>query len=514
MVAMDRMDRHRAFQLQALAAITLVVGVFLALLQVIPVPSTRTAAVPRTAPAVGTAQFDVTYCIADGFELKMDVYSPPGKSATLMPALLYVHGGGWTEGSKSWVDRILSSAELMERGYVVAAIDYRLAPEYRWPAQIEDVKCAVRYLRANASTYGIDPDRIGVWGESAGGHLVSMLGLAGPDVGFEGTGGYPDVSSRVQAVIDMFGPTDFTVFDVEDPYYALMSWFLMGAKADKAMVERISPVTYASKDDPPFLIFHGDKDPLVSPSHSRTLYERLRAAGVPVDLVMVENAGHVFYPTGGPTSLSMPQIKEVAISFFDHTLGGAERLPDAGASRYFPETGRTVRGKFLDYWATHGGTEQFGYPISGEVTERSGADMQLYTMQYFERAVLEYHPGEPGGDVIASLLGSFRYKQIYRNGDPPQVPNTSPGSKYFPETGKRLGGPFLEYWQAHGGIAGQGYPISDELQEKNNLDGKLYTVQYFERAVFEFHPENPSPHNVLLSQLGTLKRQEKLCCKE
>jgi hypothetical protein len=211
----------------------------------------------------------------------------------------------------------------------------------------------------------------------------------------------------------------------------------------------------------------------------------------------------------------MPQIKEAAMSFFDHTLGQAEQLPDAGASRYFPETGKSVRGKFLDYWATHGGMEQFGYPISGEMTERSGADMQLYTMQYFERGVLEYHPHEPGGgDVVASLLGSFRYKHIYWNGDPPQVPNASPGSIYFAETGKRLGGPFLDYWQAHGGIATQGYPISDELQEKNDLDGKLYTVQYFERAVFEFHPENPSPHNVLLSQLGTRRQEEKLCCKE
>jgi hypothetical protein len=107
--------------------------------------------------------------------------------------------------------------------------------------------------------------------------------------------------------------------------------------------------------------------------------------------------------------------------------------------------------------------------------------------------------------VLLSLLGAFRYKQEYPNGAPGQVPNAGPGSVLFRETGKRVGGAFLKYWQEHGGLAQQGLPISDEFQEKSDLDGKTYTVQYFERAVFEYHPENTPPYDVLLSQLGTFR---------
>ena len=105
---------------------------------------------------------------------------------------------------------MLSAADLTARGYVVAAIDYRLAPQYKWPAQIEDVKCAVRYLRTNAATYGIDPSRIGSWGESSGAHLASMLGVTDPSAGFEGKEGKLDQSTTVQVVVDMCGPTDFS----------------------------------------------------------------------------------------------------------------------------------------------------------------------------------------------------------------------------------------------------------------------------------------------------------------
>src|SRR5207253_7695708 len=135
-----------------------------------------------------------------------DVYLPTVRVSGPSPVVMYVHGGGWTSGDKSWVDGVLKESEFTGRGYLVAAVNYRLAPQYRWPAQIEDVKCAVRYLRANAATYNIDPNRIGAWGTSAGGHLVALMGLAGPDAGLEGKGGNPDQSSRVQAVVDMFGP--------------------------------------------------------------------------------------------------------------------------------------------------------------------------------------------------------------------------------------------------------------------------------------------------------------------
>jgi hypothetical protein len=180
------------------------------------------------------------------------------------------------------------------------------------------------------------------------------------------------------------------------------------------------------------------------------------------------------------------------------------------ASRLFPETGKTVRGLFLDYWTRHGGLAQQGYPISEETQEKSDTDGKVYTVQYFERAVFEYHPENASpNDVLLSLLGVFRYNSKYPTGAPGQQPNNSAASILFPETGKRIGRSFLAYWQSHGGLAQQGYPISDEFNEKSDLDGKVYQVQYFERAVFESHPENRPPHDVLLSQLGTFRYRAK-----
>jgi hypothetical protein len=146
--------------------------------------------------------------------------------------------------------------------------------------------------------------------------------------------------------------------------------------------------------------------------------------------------------------------------------------------------------------------------------ETSDLDGKTYTVQYFERAVFEYHPEYAGTpyEVLLSQLGTFRYRQKYPDGSPPpgQTPNTSPGSVLFPQTGRRLGGVFLDYWQAHGGLEQFGYPISDEFMEVSELDGRVYRVQYFERAVFEYHPEYAgTPYEVLLSQLGTFRYRQK-----
>jgi|GEM_PF-5305517 len=182
-----------------------------------------------------------------------------------------------------------------------------------------------------------------------------------------------------------------------------------------------------------------------------------------------------------------------------------------GSSRRFPETGKTVRGSFLKYWTEHGGLAQQGYPISDEMQEQSETDGKTYTVQYFERAVFELHPeNRPPHDVLLSLLGNFEYNRKYPSGAPDQQPNRASGSTLFRETGKRVGGKFLAYWRNNGGLAQQGYPISDEFIEKSELDGRLYRVQYFERAVFEFHPEKAgTPYEVLLSQLGTFRYQDK-----
>jgi hypothetical protein len=180
------------------------------------------------------------------------------------------------------------------------------------------------------------------------------------------------------------------------------------------------------------------------------------------------------------------------------------------ATRTFPETGKTTSGLFLEYWDAHGGLSQQGYPISGMFGEVSDLNGQPYTVQYFERAVFEYHPeNQPPFNVLLSQLGTFQYKRKYKDGAPNQQPNTSAGSVVFPETGKRVGGKFLAYWREHGGLAQQGLPISEEFVEKSDLDGKEYLVQYFERAVLEYHPENQPPFDVLLSQLGTFQYKRK-----
>jgi hypothetical protein len=178
--------------------------------------------------------------------------------------------------------------------------------------------------------------------------------------------------------------------------------------------------------------------------------------------------------------------------------------------RTFTETGNTVCGKFLAYWDGHGGLAQQGFPISGELQEVSPTDGKSYTVQYFERAVFELHPENAApNDLLLSLLGVFLYQSRYPSGAPGQQANNDAGSVLFNETGKRVGGRFLDYWQNHGGLAQQGFPISDEFMEISSLDGKTYLVQYFERAVFEYHPEQQPEYQVLLSQLGTFRYHEK-----
>ena len=189
--------------------------------------------------------------------------------------------------------------------------------------------------------------------------------------------------------------------------------------------------------------------------------------------------------------------------------GPPATIPGDG-TRAFPETGKAVRGIFLDYWQRNGGLPQQGFPISEIITETSELNNRAYAVQYFERAVFEYHPqNQAPFDVLLSQLGTFQYRKKYPQGAPNQRPNTASGSQLFAETGKRVGGRFLEYWRANGGLAQQGFPISDEFQEKSDLNGQTYTVQYFERAVFEYHPQNQAPFDVLLSQLGTFQYRQK-----
>lgn len=174
-------------------------------------------------------------------------------------------------------------------------------------------------------------------------------------------------------------------------------------------------------------------------------------------------------------------------------------------SRYFPETKHTVEGAFLAYWNKNGGIPQFGYPLSEAFVGQSNYDGKNYVMQYFERSLFEWHPEYVGTqyEVLLGALGKIMYDYRYPKGAPGQTPWNLPGSVSVPETGKTLGGLFYQYWQKHGGLLQQGYPISDPFMEVSRIDGKPYLVQYFQRAVFEYHPEFANTiYAVQLSPLG------------
>jgi len=286
-------------------------------------------------PQAGTVT-TVTYCTQDGTDLAMDLYQPPAGAAHPAPVALYVHGGGLALGDRKPTGLGASLANhagallpqlrtvLNQRGFVVASIDYRLPPLSRWPAQVQDAKCAVRFLRAHAGALGIDPGRIGAWGSSGGGTLVALLGLAGPAAGFD-HGPWPDQSSSVQAVVDMFGPSDLTNLADSAPFPRTIARLALGGSA---MVRRsASPLTYVPADRgtagvvPPFLILHGTDDHDMRPRHSRELATRLAAAGVPVALVLVQGAGHgLDDPSQRP---SPDQLTELVAEFLTRTLGSS-----------------------------------------------------------------------------------------------------------------------------------------------------------------------------------------------
>ncbi len=251
---------------------------------------------------------DVEYGKGGGVSLKLDIVRPKVTPKDPMPVVIFVHGGGWSGGDKQGGTQHL--IPLAQKGYFCATINYRLTDVAIFPAQIEDCKCAIRWMRAHAKEYNADPIRIGVWGGSAGGHLVALLGTSGGAKDLEGKGGYPKESSKVQAVCDWFGPTDFLKI-AEDARKAGMTEdqiaklgatdpisLLVGGKfwEKPDVCRKASPITYVSKDDPPFLIMHGDQDPLVPLSQSQVFYDALKKVGVDATLKILEGAGHGFGP--------------------------------------------------------------------------------------------------------------------------------------------------------------------------------------------------------------------------
>ncbi|MGV3484738.1 MAG: alpha/beta hydrolase fold domain-containing protein [Planctomycetaceae bacterium] len=258
---------------------------------------------------------DVEYAKAGDLSLQLDVYRPKQPADQPRPCIVWIHGGGWQNGNKSsGLNRL--GKWVAEGDYVGASIGYRLTDKASWPAQIHDCKAAIRFLRKHAEEYGIDSERIGVWGSSAGGHLVSLLGTSGDVAELEGDLGVTGVSSRVRCVVDFCGPSDFIRFAQKapresapgQPVYKLFG----GPLQDRLeMAKQASPVTYVSKDDPPFLIVHGTEDKTVPLDQALTFHAAQEKAGMDTTLVEIEGGGH---------GIGGPEIDAKVKAFFDEHL--------------------------------------------------------------------------------------------------------------------------------------------------------------------------------------------------
>jgi acetyl esterase/lipase len=272
--------------------------------------SNEVTAQPSRQPTLppGTKSFkDLEYGRADDRAMRLDLYLPE-KADKPSPLIVWIHGGAWMAGSK---DNPSPALRFLKDGYAVAQVGYRLSQDAKFPAQIQDCKAAVRWLRANADKYHVDSNKFIAWGASAGGHLVALLGVTGGVAELEGTVNELKQSSRVQAVIDWFGPTDFLHIGEpesdlkhnapDSPEAKLIGGSILENKNKAA---NASPITYVSKGAPPFLIMHGDKDRTVPFNQSERLYEALKKAGVDATFIPMKGAGHGF---GGPDAITPVQ---------------------------------------------------------------------------------------------------------------------------------------------------------------------------------------------------------------
>jgi acetyl esterase/lipase len=268
-------------------------------------------------PESVTFERDVEYANPDGQHLQLNLARPKNKSG-LMPAVLCIHGGGFRAGTRDGYNELC--IKLAEHGFAAATVTYRLAPKYQFPAAIHDVKAAVRWLRASAPKYGIDPKRIGVTGGSAGGHLAQFLGVTGGVKEFEGDGGHPDQSSSVVCVVNQYGPSDFTKSYGKSVDAAEVLPLWLGGNLETARERHIrsSPLNWVTPDAAPTLILHGTEDKYVAYEQGVWMRDRLKACGVEVELMTFEGAGHGFK---GPEA---EKAEQATIAFFEKHL---KKLP-------------------------------------------------------------------------------------------------------------------------------------------------------------------------------------------
>ncbi len=250
----------------------------------------------------------MTYCTTEGLPQKMDVYFP--EAGGPWPLLVYVHGGAWMRGDKS--EAAGFARGMTAQGYLVVSLNYRLYPAGRFPAMIQDVKCAVRSLRAQAGEYNLDPNRIGAIGVSAGGHLVALLGTADESAGWD-VGESLDQSSRVQAVVAMAPPTDLT------RNFPNADMELMRQTGEVNLAEA-SPINHVTTDDPPILLIHGDRDSVVPYEQSQLMYERLVQTNVPAQLVTVQNGDHSLTGSAGSATPTLVELNQIILDFLAKCL--------------------------------------------------------------------------------------------------------------------------------------------------------------------------------------------------
>jgi acetyl esterase/lipase len=282
------------------------------------------------APSAVELLTDVEYGKGGNRPLKMHILRPRVMPKEKLPVIVFIHGGGWFEGHRN--RGLAPLVHFAERGYLCATIEYRLSDEAKFPAQIEDIKTAVRFLRARAKEFHLDPERIGVWGQSAGGHLAALMGTSGNVKDLEGAGGWQEFSSRVNAVVDWNGPIDLLEPNELErlmkqkqaegwKQIAMERLFGGPVLENKEKAVRANPITYVTKDDPPFLIIHGDEDQAVGINQSQLLYDALKKAGVDVTFNVIKGAGHFGVDGVSPLESNLAAMMD---AFFDKHLKGSK----------------------------------------------------------------------------------------------------------------------------------------------------------------------------------------------
>ena len=275
------------------------------------------------------AQLDIPYADNNNPRQRLDLYLPtkPAGEGPL-PIVVWIHGGAWRAGDKK--GGLRNVADLVAGGeYAGASIGYRLTGETVWPTQIHDCKAAIRWIRANAEKHNIDPQRIGVWGSSAGGHLVAMLGTSGGVAELEGNlGRHTETAGNVQCVVDYYGPSDIVAMgqypsNMDHDAPNSPESILVGGPVQetKHVARAASTTTYVTANDPPFLIVHGDNDMTVPYNQSQRLHAALKTAGVDTTFITVTGGGHGRFN-------SSELLRRVKLFFDEHLRGQDATIPD------------------------------------------------------------------------------------------------------------------------------------------------------------------------------------------